>query len=104
MDIKDWLEVVCAVFGLGVVWGRGEYTAKSNADEIKEMKRQFITQDGEPRFITYPAHDKMVDNCQEKAEMKYNYLVEEIGKTQASLKRIEEILLGKTRRLDHNDR
>lgn len=55
--------------------------------EIKTVEAQFVTTNGEPRFISYKAHDKIQANCQ-------HHLLAEMGHIRASVDKTEEQLSG----------
>lgn len=60
VEPKDFLTWSTFLVGVGAMWGKVRgYIKKTDRHE-----KLLYPEDGEPHFITYPAHDKMQENCQ----------------------------------------
>ncbi len=88
-----WLGMI---FGVGKAYGKLATRVEKNEEDIQELKsthifdvkeieKMFVTRDGEPRLMSYKAHDQISANCKKLQEERYRLL-------EASLERIEEKL------------
>lgn len=70
--IGGWL---LTALGLGKYVGRLRSQVKENTDSIQKLERMFITTDGDQRFVSYKAHDKIQLDCQKLQNERYDTLV-----------------------------
>lgn len=85
-QIPDWVfqtvGVIVMIFGFGKIWGSLVQRDKAQEARIltlevgiaqveaekinhmRDLQAMFVVEDGEPRYITYKAHDKMQEHCQ----------------------------------------
>jgi hypothetical protein len=69
------LSQIGIVFGVGKAYGRLSSKVLRHDDELKTLREAFVTGDGEPRIVTYQAHDKMQAAChnvQEERQLTIN--------------------------------
>jgi hypothetical protein len=59
--VLTWL---AGIFGFGRVYENLSGKVEKHEVAIKELQDNFTTGDGEPRFVSYTAHDKMQASCQ----------------------------------------
>jgi hypothetical protein len=59
--ILTWL---AGVFGIGKTYGALKTDVDKNKKDIAALQKEFITNDGEPRLMSYAAHDKIQAACQ----------------------------------------
>lgn len=71
--IITWL---LGIFGAGRAYGKLAERVDMHDAEIKEIKSYFVSPDGEPRLITYPAHDIMVSQCHAQIDLKIAHITE----------------------------
>ena len=113
MEIKDIIGVAIYLIGLGVLWGRqdskSQQLERENADrkkeiadvrgqtqrDIEEIKELFLTQDKEPKYISYSAHDKLQQSCQNMIMIQIKHIQEDQVKIKECQGRIEQILMRK---------
>jgi hypothetical protein len=110
IEIKDVIAFGAYILGLGVLWGRQDFSTKQlqleNAErkkeiedvrhqvsrDVAEIKNLFVTADHEPKYVTYQAHDKLQSACQGMISIQVNYIKEDVVKIKAGQERIERIL------------
>lgn len=85
-DIVQWLVWAVTAGGL-FEWFRGR--VNQNRAEIKTLKKQMLTENQEPRFLTEPVHDKI---CARKTEV----LAEIKDHQEKQDEKLEEILIAVT--------
>jgi hypothetical protein len=59
--VLTWL---AGIFGFGRAYEALSGKVAKHETAIKELQENFVTVDGEPRFVSYMAHDKMQAACQ----------------------------------------
>lgn len=67
-----WIALVVSwvvwLFGLGRVYGTLESRVSKNEKDISAIAQKFRTQDGEPRLMSFKAHDKIQSACQKRMD------------------------------------
>ena len=66
---------VLTAVGLGRYVGKLKGKVEENEEDIREIKRMFLTMDGDQRFITHKAHDKIQLDCQRIQNERYDHLI-----------------------------
>lgn len=70
--IGGWL---LTAVGLGKYIGKLKRQVQQNTEDIGKIEKTFITSDGDPRFVSYKAHDKIQMDCQTLQNERYDTLV-----------------------------
>lgn len=61
-------------------------------ETLARIDRFLLTRDGEPRFITYPAHDIMTKNCRDQLLAEINHIVQNGAELKAELAKMTDTL------------
>lgn len=73
-------------FSVGVVWGKLGTRIAKNSEDIATLKEQFINGDGEPRLLSYKAHDHICRLITGNMVTEFKHVVEALKNLTAETK------------------
>lgn len=82
--------LLVVVFGGGRAYGVLDSRNKDMEKRLNAMEEGMVDHDNQPLFITYPAHDKMMEHCRELQTMQYESLKSAINKLDEKLEKLSD--------------
>ena len=125
LTLKDYIMAVFYIVSLGAIYGRQEAVTrqlkienderkeelkglasqmssltKDTLGHIEDLKKLFTTQDGEPRFVSYKAHDILQANCHRLLNARLQSLIDGQQEIEKCQTRLEGLVTKLTEKLD----